>query len=130
MEFIHGVHQLDLGAVNAYLIVEDEGITLIDAGLPAHAAKILEYINRMDRKPQDLKRILITHADMDHVGGVKKLVEASGAEVYASQIEAEAMRAGRPSRVLNGRADAGDLFADVQVHGQQIDSGSYRGAGG
>ncbi|MGA8046509.1 MAG: MBL fold metallo-hydrolase, partial [Dermatophilaceae bacterium] len=48
----------------------------------------------------DLKRIIITHADPDHVGALADLAAASGAQIYASPIEAQPIAAGRASRPL------------------------------
>ncbi len=53
--------------------------------------------------PDGLKRILITHSDIDHVGSLAALKKASGARVFASAIEAEAIKAGKPSRQIRPR---------------------------
>ena len=39
--------------------------------------------------------ILVTHADVDHIGGVAELAEGAGVEVWAPAGEADALRAGR-----------------------------------
>ena len=39
--------------------------------------------------------ILVTHADVDHIGGVAALAEGTGAEVWAPEGEVEALREGR-----------------------------------
>lgn len=38
--------------------------------------------------------ILVTHTDMDHIGGVAALAEGTGAEVWAPEGEVEALRSG------------------------------------
>ena len=40
--------------------------------------------------------ILVTHTDVDHIGGVAALADGTGAEVWAPVGEAEALRTGRP----------------------------------
>jgi glyoxylase-like metal-dependent hydrolase (beta-lactamase superfamily II) len=40
--------------------------------------------------------ILVTHTDIDHIGGVAALAEGTGAEVWAPAGEVEALRAGQP----------------------------------
>lgn len=67
-----------------YLIEDGDGLTIIDASLANAAAKILKQLAQKGYAPQDVKRILITHAHMDHLGGLPKLKEASGAEVICS----------------------------------------------
>jgi hydroxyacylglutathione hydrolase len=39
--------------------------------------------------------ILVTHTDVDHIGGVAALADGTGAEVWAPEGEVEAMREGR-----------------------------------
>jgi glyoxylase-like metal-dependent hydrolase (beta-lactamase superfamily II) len=103
MEIIPNVHLIPGIIANPYLLIDVDGLTLIDTGIPGSSKKILRYIADLGYKPVDLKRILITHADMDHVGGLAPLQKVSGARVYAHAIEAEAMAAGRPSRPLKSR---------------------------
>lgn len=98
MKITENVHQIPEVHCNTYLIVEADGLTLIDAGLPGSSGKILAYMAGLGRAPRDLKRILITHADSDHVGGLRAIQKASGARTYASQLEAGAMAEGRSSR--------------------------------
>jgi len=100
MEIIPNVHAISGGIVNCYLIVDADELTLIDTGLPGDAKKILRYVEGLGRKPGDVKRIIITHADGDHVGGLAALKSATSARVYANAVEAEAIAAGRPSRGL------------------------------
>ena len=45
MVIIPGVHVINLGFVNSYLLEEPESLTLIDCGIPLSAGKITAYIN-------------------------------------------------------------------------------------
>src|SRR3972149_6382332 len=67
MEIITGVHVIPSPIVNFYLIVDGDGLTLIDTGLPGNDQRILKTITGIGRKPEDLKRIVITHADGEHI---------------------------------------------------------------
>lgn len=100
MEIFENIHQIPGVFANSYLIVEPEGLTLIDAGIPGSGKKILQYIDTLGRSPHDLKRILITHADMDHVGGVGALTKVTGARVYSGAVESQAMSEGNSSRPI------------------------------
>ena len=42
--------------------------------------------------------ILVTHTDIDHIGGVAALADGTGAEVWAPAGEVEALRSGRDAR--------------------------------
>ena len=72
-----------VGPVNAYLI-EAEPLTLIDAGINTAEGKtaLLEGLSTNGRQPEDLERIIVTHAHPDHYGLVQLLMEMSGATVY------------------------------------------------
>jgi glyoxylase-like metal-dependent hydrolase (beta-lactamase superfamily II) len=100
VEIAPNVHLIPGITANPYLIVDTDGLTLVDAGLPGSDRKILRALTGLGHAPRDLKRILITHADFDHVGGLARLKAATGARVYASAIEAEAIAAGHSSRPL------------------------------
>lgn len=100
MEIMPKVHLVPDVIANPYLIVESNGLTLIDTGLPGSQKKILRYISDRGYSAKDLKRIIITHSDMDHVGGLAPLQRVSGARVYSSAVEAEAIAKGVSSRPL------------------------------
>ncbi|MBC2121080.1 MBL fold metallo-hydrolase [Listeria marthii] len=53
--------------VNCYLVLENNGLTLIDTGILAHAKGIISLIHKLNLP---LKRILLTHAHGDHIGGL------------------------------------------------------------
>lgn len=111
-EVIPGVYQLNNQFVNVYLVVESDGLTLIDAGLAKSGAKlVLKAIAELGKQPSDLKRILITHADPDHYGSALAIKQATGARIYASAQEAAAMQQGKSSRDMKGSAVVRALFS-------------------
>src|SRR6202789_2903245 len=57
---------------NCYLIHESDGFTLLDTGLPGSADAILAAARTLGAP---IRRILLTHAHMDHTGSVDALVE-------------------------------------------------------
>jgi glyoxylase-like metal-dependent hydrolase (beta-lactamase superfamily II) len=98
MQIADGVFVVPDVAANTYVIEDLDGLTLIDAGLPRSQNKILRFISSLGRPAADVQRILLTHADWDHVGSLAALHKATGARTYASRIEAEAIAEGRSSR--------------------------------
>lgn len=82
---LHTFTALLVGRV--YLIEDGDGLTIIDAGIPQSADKIMAQLRRAGRAPSDVKRILITHAHPDHVGGLPRLQQLTGARVIASATE-------------------------------------------
>jgi glyoxylase-like metal-dependent hydrolase (beta-lactamase superfamily II) len=114
MEIIPQVQQLSGGFVNFYLITEPDGLTLIDTGLSRHFNVTLHAIKRLDRSPVDLKRIIITHADGDHMGALADLKAICGARAYANPIEAQAIEKATPSRELKIQGVRAQLFKLAQ----------------
>jgi len=98
-----------LGAVNAYLVEEEDGLTLVDTMLPRCAGRILKAA--ADRP---IKRIALTHAHGDHIGSLDALAEKlPGVEVLIS---------GRDARLL-----AKDLTLDPGEERGKL-RGGYAGA--
>ncbi len=62
-----GVWRIDLPFVNAY-VVEDDVLTLVDAGFPWQWSRIAAAIRSAGFEPAAIERVLITHFDLDHVG--------------------------------------------------------------
>ena len=101
MKVLDHIHVIPNVQANSYLIVEPDGLTIIDTGMPFSEKQTLKYIASLGHSPEEIKRTIITHADLDHYGCLAALQEASGARTYASQSEAEAMARGGSSRPVN-----------------------------
>ncbi|MBA3944495.1 MAG: MBL fold metallo-hydrolase [Herpetosiphonaceae bacterium] len=91
MEILPNIHQIDGGGVNAYLIYEPGGLTLIDTAYIGTVDKILSLIRALGREPTDVKHILLTHRHPDHVGGAANLRQVTHAKVWAPQPDAKAI---------------------------------------
>ncbi|MBD3349003.1 MAG: MBL fold metallo-hydrolase [Candidatus Eisenbacteria bacterium] len=84
-----GVYWLEgLRSSNAYLVVSDRGLLLVDGGMAADVPRIVSQIESLGRAVAALKGIVVTHAHGDHTGGVTELVRRSGASVMAHRDEA------------------------------------------
>jgi glyoxylase-like metal-dependent hydrolase (beta-lactamase superfamily II) len=88
------------GHVRAFLVVDDDGLTLVDTLGEAHPFMILAAMRRLGRPVSDLKRILLTHAHFSHLAGVAALKALSGAEVYAHAWEADIVAGHREAQRL------------------------------
>ena len=100
MKIIDNVFVVPGVVANAYILVDTDGLTIIDTGLPRSEKKILAYVATLGKSAHDVKRIILTHSDLDHVGGLAALHKLTGARTYASQIEAEAIASGKSSRKI------------------------------
>lgn len=71
----NGYQLTRLAFVNCYLVREPDGFSLIDTGLPGSADDILAAARQFGAP---IRRIVLTHAHMDHVGSADALVERLG----------------------------------------------------
>ncbi|NJE26620.1 MBL fold metallo-hydrolase [Thermococcus sp. MV5] len=87
MKVIGDIHLVDNTFANVYIIVRDNKLITIDTGLPEEYEKIIRYIDGLGRVPEEVELIIATHAHYDHVGALKALKEATGANVAAHKDE-------------------------------------------
>ena len=67
-------------------IFENEGLTLIDPGAEASFDLLKSGMALGGLEVGDIERVIITHGHADHDGGVARVIEASGAELWAHDI--------------------------------------------
>ncbi|MET0495810.1 MAG: MBL fold metallo-hydrolase [Actinoplanes sp.] len=85
------LHRIGNDIVAAYLVDTDEGITIIDAGLPGHWADLKAELATLGRPLSDIRGLVLTHGDSDHTGFAERLRRDHGVPVYVH--EADAARA-------------------------------------
>ncbi|MDQ0273178.1 MBL fold metallo-hydrolase [Cytobacillus purgationiresistens] len=71
--------------VHVWLVVDDDGVTLVDGGIGRMKEKIMAVIQELDAGP--LRRIVLTHGHSDHVGSVQGILAETNVPVYAHPIE-------------------------------------------
>ena len=70
--------------ISSILIVGDEGNVLIDGGTEAGAELIAENIRTLGFKLTDIRYLLVSHEHFDHVGGIARLQQLTGATLVTS----------------------------------------------
>jgi glyoxylase-like metal-dependent hydrolase (beta-lactamase superfamily II) len=78
----------------AYVIVAGEDIVVIDTGLPGNEARILQAIAEYASERIHLRAILVTHVHPDHTGSLLGLAKATGAPVYAHDLDSPLIEVG------------------------------------
>src|SRR6185436_21067461 len=81
------VHLPEIGGGPTILL--GETVTIVDTGVPGSDDAILAAVAEAGRSPEDVRDIVITHADGDHVGSLAALAERTGATVWAGEHEAD-----------------------------------------
>lgn len=80
--------------VTAFLLTGPDGHVLIDGGYPETAPLIMASIATLGFDITDVRVLLNSHAHADHAGGLRALQEASGAELWISEGDADVVAAG------------------------------------
>ena len=117
--------------INSYLLADDDGsLTLVDAGLKMADKRILGALAGLGKAPQDVRRIVLTHAHADHAGGLARTKDATAAPVWSHDRDATYLRTGRtpqidrgtlPGRLVNrvrqgfAKVEVAETFADDAV---------------
>ncbi|MCU1521773.1 MAG: Zn-dependent hydrolase, glyoxylase [Arthrobacter sp.] len=68
-----GVHLISEAHVNFYLVESDEGVTVVDSGLPAMWGTLLDALRSLGRRLDDVQAVVLTHAHFDHLGLARRL---------------------------------------------------------
>lgn len=87
-----GVVRLGTKYVNWYLVADDAGVTIVDAGVPRYRPQLEPGLELLGRSLDDVRAILLTHADADHTGVSTKVRSQTGAPIYLHPDDAESAR--------------------------------------
>jgi glyoxylase-like metal-dependent hydrolase (beta-lactamase superfamily II) len=130
LKITENVFQLEAAKRSHVFLVRTDETFLIDTGMPGLSKKILEEIRSLGTCPDDIRMILLTHHDVDHIGNAKQLQEATGAELWAPSedipyIIGEKRRPGvkhlietiiRPRKsAVSGTYSAGWPYSDIHI---------------
>lgn len=97
--------------MNCYLVQEDDGLTLVDSTMSSPADDVATMVKQLG---QELRRIALTHAHADHVGGVAGLRQRfPGVEVSISERDAPVLAGDRSLRTEEAQTPIKGYFVKV-----------------
>jgi metallo-beta-lactamase class B len=123
---IHGnTYLVGTCGISAILITGMDGHVLIDSGTEKGADLVAANIRRLGFRLQDVKYLLHSHEHIDHVGGMARLQQLTGARLLSSPAAAAVFGTGAPGP---GDPQAGmhPPFRAARVDGTIDDGGTVR----
>jgi glyoxylase-like metal-dependent hydrolase (beta-lactamase superfamily II) len=82
MEIISGIHRIKgIRGANCYLIITGAKMLVIDTGMPGNGNKIINYIKGLGKNPADINFVILTHADIDHIGSAAEMKKMVGVKL-------------------------------------------------
>lgn len=91
-EAADGVYAVAGSAVNWTLLTDGGAVTLVDAGYPGDHQEVLASLSEIGRRLSDVEAVLVTHAHIDHIGSLPRLLEQHAMPVFTSTTEARHVR--------------------------------------
>lgn len=91
-----GVHRIEDAYTNWYLVEGDDGLTVVDCGVPTSWGSFLDAVKAIGRTTDDVRAVVLTHAHFDHVGFAERARRELGVPIHVHENDAPLTR--HPSR--------------------------------
>lgn len=80
-----GIHRVEDDNTNWYILEGDDGLTVVDAGVPRSWDSLHEALRTLGRSPGEIRAVVLTHAHFDHVGFAERARRELGVPVYVHE---------------------------------------------
>ncbi len=94
------------------IVMPDGTLTLVDTGIPGMTDAIDAELKAAGHSLADVKQVIVTHHDLDHIGSLEAVVAATGAEVLALEAEVP---------YIDGRERSQKMPSEEQVQAMLVD---------
>jgi metallo-beta-lactamase class B len=91
---VGNIYYVGSNMISSFLIVTSAGYILLDTGPVEMLPQVMENIQKLGFKPQEVKLLLNSHGHFDHCGGFAEFKRRTGATVVASKLDGELMARG------------------------------------
>jgi glyoxylase-like metal-dependent hydrolase (beta-lactamase superfamily II) len=111
MQLAPSLHRVGSDMVNSYLVEDASGVTVIDAGLPGNYRDLRMELAAMGRTIEDVRGVILTHADTDHIGYAERLRREHGIAIRVHELDAARARGEEKSNGKAGPMKIGPLLS-------------------
>lgn len=113
-----------LGHVNMYGLLDDDGLAVVDPGLPGPSSwkALRQRLDRAGFRVRDGHTVIVTHSHPDHFGGAGRLAKEADARLVTHAAFTTWMSRGRGSRSVS-EEEAVELEREAAAAAQLLDVG-------
>ena len=119
MRLAPSLHRVGSDLVNSYLVEDAGGVTVIDAGLPGHWKELQAELATMGRSLDDIRGVVLTHGDTDHIGFAERLRKEKGVPIYVHELDAARARGEDKSNGGWGKVKPGPVLRFLWYAGRR-----------
>src|SRR4051794_9707441 len=80
-----GIHRVEDAYTNWYIVEADDGLTIVDAGVPTSWQSLVDAVAGIGRRLDDIRALVLTHAHFDHLGFAEQARTELGIPVYVHE---------------------------------------------
>jgi len=110
MKLAPSLHRIGSDLVAVYLVEDATGVTIVDAGLPGQWDELEPELAAMGRTIQEIRGVILTHGDTDHIGFAERLRRERGVPVYVHELDATRARGEVKKEISWGKVKVGPLM--------------------
>ena len=119
MKLAPSLHRIGSDLVNSYLIEENGKLTLIDAGVSGQWSDLLAELAAMGGSIGDIRGVVLTHGDTDHVGFAERLRRDHGIPIHVHEDDAALARGETKKSVGMGPMKIGPMLRFLWYAGRR-----------
>jgi glyoxylase-like metal-dependent hydrolase (beta-lactamase superfamily II) len=119
MQLAPSLHSIGSDLVNVYLIADDTGITIVDAGLPGQWDELEPELASMGRSLADVRGVVLTHGDTDHIGFAERIRHDHGVKIHVHDLDAPRARGEVKKEIKWGKVRVGSLMKFLWYSGRR-----------